>query len=315
MISPAEFEQLADYLKDKENSRSVSEMMEAEWEQFFHDPETSKNNPLLFRKIQKIILLEERNRSKRKLRVYAVWLRAAAVLVIGLLVAGIWFYRRPAPAFDEHQTQTVSVPYGARTQFSLPDGSAVWLNSGSTLTYSSDFSKQREVELQGEGFFDVVKGEIPFEVNTVYGQIHVLGTAFNVEAYPENNYVVTLERGSVRLTGSEPDLQQVLLPGEQSRLERGRLIKTTVQTELFTSWKDGKLIFQREPFPHMIQRLERWYNVDIEYSAGDFKDLWFTGAIRDETLTEVMEMVCKAAPVSYVYDSQNRTIRINSKIQ
>lgn len=312
VISPEEFDQLADYMGKRENLPAVSEMMEPEWNRFLHDPDTSKANPVLLHKIKQIILLEERNLVRKKLKIYSFALRIAAVLLVGLIFAGILFYRQSGPVSEKRQTQTVSVPYGARTQFSLPDGSTVWLNSASTLTYSGNFSKQRKVELTGEGFFEVVKSEIPFMVNTIYGQINVLGTAFNVEAYPDNNYAVTLERGSVRLEDPEKIQEHTLFPGEQVRLEHGKFLKSKVRTELFTSWKDGKLIFQREPFPNMMERLERWYNVNIVYSASDFNDLWFTGTICDETLTEVMQMVCKAAPVGYHYNSQTRTIKITA---
>ena len=312
VISPGEFNQLIDYMNQEKNISSVSGWMKPEWKKFLHDPDASRTNPVLFQKIQQLILLEEGALAKKKLRFYSIGLRIAAVLLVGLLFTGVWFYRQSGPSFEGSQKQIVSIPYGAKTQFALPDGSTVWLNSGSSLTYSADFSKQRNVELQGEAFFDIVKSEVPFLVNTIYGHVNVLGTAFNVQAYSDNGFAVTLERGSVRLT-RDNEQEQVLSPGEQIRLKNGKLVKNMVRTELFTSWKDGKLIFQREPFPNMMERLERWYNVNIEYSASDFNNLWFTGTIGNETLTEVMEMVCKAAPVSYTYNSQARTIKISAK--
>jgi len=313
VISPADFDQLADYFIQKGNSPAVSEMINPEWKRFLHDPDISRENPQLLQEIQRLINLEERTRIKKKLRLYAYGLRIAAVLLVGLLISGIWLFPNATPDQTSFQTQTVSVPYGARTQFALPDGSVVWLNSGSSLSYSFDFSKQRHVELKGEGFFDVVKSKTTFMVSTIYGKINVLGTAFNVQADPDDHFAVTLERGSIRLQDPEGGKDQLLSPGEQLRFENGTYIKRTVETALFTSWKDGKLIFNREPFPVMMDRLERWYNVEIAYSAGDFKELWFTGTIRDETLTEVMEMVCKAAPVNYSYNSRERLIKITAR--
>ncbi len=313
VLTPGEFSELTDTIRQEKNTTPVFRWMKSEWDHFLRDPDAVKSNPVLLQKIQKIIFTEQEAVTRRKLRFYSIALRVAALIVIGLLLAGVWFYRQAERVNEGIQLQTVHIPFGARTHFTLPDGTMVWLNSGSTLTYSGNFLKHRNVELQGEAFFDVVKAKTPFVVNTTYGYVNVLGTAFNVQAYPDNDFAVTLERGSVRLTGRNEGQEQVLVPGEQVRLENGRFVKNKVDTELFTSWKEGKLIFQREAFPAMMDRLERWYNVEIAYSAGDFKELWFTGTISDETLTEVMEMVCKAAPVNYSYNSQERLIKITAR--
>lgn len=310
-ISPAEFEFLMNLISNEGNSSAVAEMAKPQWDLFFDSGEASKRNPELLQKIQEAIFLEERNRTKRRLKLYAYAMRIAAVLVIGLVTAVSWLYLRELPAPERYQT--VSVPYGARTQIALPDGSEVWLNSGSTLVYSSAFSSERSVKLKGEGFFEVVKGKLPFKVSTANGEIQVLGTSFNVQAYTGDNFTVTLEKGTVRLTDAHHEQEHVLSPGEQITQENGKFVKRKVSTAMFTSWKDGLLIFDRELFPAMMERLERWYNVEIEYSATDFKGLWFTGTIGGETLTEVMDMVCKAAPVSYHFDNQKRIIKIISE--
>ena len=312
VISPDEFNQFHDYIDQKESSISVYKMMKSEWEQFLTDKDFSRTNPMLFERIQQAILIEEGVFAKKKLRLYSIGLRIAAVLLIGLLFGSIWLYQQSHSSLESIQTQTISIPYGAKTQFVMPDGSTVWLNSGSTLTYSGNFSKQRVVELKGEAFFDVVKSKVPFVVNTSYGNVKVFGTAFNVQAYPDDSFVTTLERGSVSVADRNKQ-KLVLTPGEQAHFIGKKLVKNTVNTTLFTSWKDGKLIFNREPFPNMMERLERWFNIKIEYSANDVKDLWFTGTVEMETMTEVMEMICKAAPVSYSFNSQTRIIKIGAK--
>ncbi|MGV8139757.1 MAG: FecR family protein [Mangrovibacterium sp.] len=313
VLTPPEFNEFTDTICQDKNANSVFRWMKSVWDDFLYAPDALKSNPLLWQKVQKIILIEEEVRTQKKLKLYTAALRFAAVVVIGVLLAGVWFYRHTESVNKEVFFQTVNTPFGARTQFNLPDGSAVWLNSGSTLTYSANFSKQRQVELQGEAFFDVVKAKAPFVVNTVYGQVSVLGTAFNVQVYPDEEFAVTLERGSVSYTDKEEEQKQVLIPGEQLRIRNGKFVKRRVDPHLFTSWKDGKLIFHREPFPSMIERLERWYNIKIIYSPGDFYNLWFTGTVSDETLTEVLEMVCKAAPVNYSYNSQGRIVRITAR--
>lgn len=313
VLSPDEFEQFCDYIKKQDNSRSIATHLKSEWDRMLLDTDDQKGNTELLRDIQQQVLAEDRTKAIRKLKFYNIGLRIAAVLLIGSIITSIWLYQQSQSAFNSIPTQTVSIPYGARTQMAMPDGSKVWINAGSRLTYSNDFSKKREVQLVGEAFFDVVKGKIPFEVKTSYGTVHVMGTAFNVQAYPDGNFVTTLERGAVKVTDKENKQQQIISPGEQVRLSKDSFITENVNTNLYTSWKDGELIFSKEPFPSMIKRIERWYNVQIEFSSSDFEGLWFTGTIEGETVTEVMDMICKAAPVSYTYNTQERTIKITSK--
>ena len=86
-----------------------------------------------------------------------------------------------------------------------------------------------------------------------------------------------------------------------------------METKYFTSWKDGKLLFNKEPFPDFIKKLERWYNVKIEYSDPELDKLWYTGTIEMETISEVMEMISKAAPVKYSFNNKTRVFTIKAK--
>jgi len=118
-----------------------------------------------------------------------------------------------------------------------------------------------------------------------------LETAFNVLAYSEAGFVTTLVNGSLEIYSEKSKQIQILIPGEQAELIGDNFVKSKVETELFSSWKDGKMIFKCEPFSSLMKRLERWFNVRIEYSPEDFKDLWYSGTIENETITEVMDMV------------------------
>lgn len=310
VISPDEFEKFSIFINQEKNNEFVWELMKTEWENQQNEIQSISANPTLYQKIQLAILHNESTIANKKLKLYALGLKIAAVLIIGLfLTVSLFFMNRDS---DESYIsyQTVSIPFGAKTQFHLPDGSLVWLNSGSTLNYSNDFSKHRQVELKGEAFFDVVKNKCPFLVKTTVGEIEVLGTAFNVLAYSDDEFTVTLERGLVNVTDFIQKNKVLIKPGEQIQMAQNILVKNTVNTELFTSWKDGKLIFSREPFPSLIKRLERWFNVEIEHTSSTFDGLWFSGTIEGETLTEVMDMICKAAPVEYSYNSKIRKINL-----
>ena len=234
----------------------------------------------------------------------------AAAFVFGLLISGIFYFSRYQEFSNSSQVQEISIPYGAKTKFNLPDGSLVWLNSGSKLSFPSKYKGKRTVQLDGEAYFDVVKSSHPFIVSTTYGKIQVLGTAFNVKAYPDDEFQTTLIRGAVKINSTNNN-SVVLSPGQQAQLLKdSRLVVKKVNTEFFTSWKEGKLIFYREPFAKMARRMERWYNVNIEIDNEGMKDLWFTGTIEMETISEVMELISKTMNVNYSYSQDTRTLKI-----
>lgn len=237
----------------------------------------------------------------------------AAAFILGLVISSVIYFAGKNLPQNGLQVQEVSVPYGARTNFMLPDGSTAWLNSGSTLSFSPNPKDARSVTLNGEAYFEVVKNGTPFIVSTVYGNIQVLGTSFNVKAYGNGEFESTLIEGSVQVDGSGNQSLR-LVPGQQSYLNaQGELNIRKVDPEIFTSWKEGKLIFYREPFAKMAKRLERWYNVTIEVNDEEMKDLWFTGTIEMETLSEVMDLISRTMPVQYDYNQKIRTLRIYKK--
>lgn len=310
VLSPSEFDSFTQFIKHPRNNQVISDLMKSEWNTYQNHLDTEKRNPAVFAKIKQRIWIEERQKMARTLKLYSIGFRAAAILIVSIIITSIWLFQKSQSSTQTEMMQIVEIPYGARTQMQMPDGSKVWLNSGSTIKFSNDFSKNREVELEGEAFFEVVKSKVPFNVHTDYGEVKVLGTAFNVDAYPNEGFSATLERGVIEFSASF-DKKQVLEPGEQVKIVEDKIVKECVDTEVFTSWKKGRLVFKREPFPAMIKRLERWYNVTIEFSDNDFEGLWFSGIIEGESINEVMEMICKSAPVNYDYDSQTRIIHID----
>jgi len=252
--------------------------------------------------------------SKQQRSVPVRWIiPVAAAFILGMLIPSVFYFTGKDSRQNGLQVQEVSIPYGARTSFMLPDGSTAWLNSGSTLSFPAPSNGDRTVSLSGEAYFDVVKNGTPFTVSTVYGKIEVLGTSFNVKAYSDGEFESTLVEGSVKVNGSG-NHSLTLIPGQQAYLdEQGELNIRKVDPEVFTSWKEGKLIFYREPFAKMAKRLERWYNVTIEVNDEEMKDLWFTGTIEMETLSEVMDLISRTMPVQYDYNQKIRALRIYKK--
>lgn len=315
ILRPDEFSEFTDFMRDKKNESIIFSLMKPLWRKEIEKTDLSmKTNPALYTRIQEAISQDKQKIASRKINIYSWGLRIAAVLVVALLVSNIIFFKK----FTENQftgtVQNITIPYGAKTRMTLPDGSLVWINSGSTLSYSTQFKENRPVTLVGEAYFEVKKNDKPFIVSTQYGDVEVKGTSFNVKAYIEDNsFEATLEEGVVDFKVKDSDNRVTLKPGEQIvKTTKGFTIKQ-VETKYFTSWKNGKLLFHREPFPSFIKKLERWYNVKIEYSDSELDQLRYTGTIEMESISEVMEMVSRAAPVSYNFNNTTRIFTIKAK--
>ena len=181
---------------------------------------------------------------------------------------------------------TVIVPYGKRTQITLADNSSIWLNSGSKLIYPARFAaNKREVYLEGEAIFEVSHNrEQPFHVITRDVEVKVLGTVFDVCAYRDDSITSTvLEKGSVELRYSKssfisqakltmtPGTMAVYSPQEQM------MEQSDVNTRLYTSWREGYLVLERQTLGEILKKISRYYNVSIELNDQSLKDETFTG--------------------------------------
>ena len=246
----------------------------------------------------------------KRAKIYRTLLRVAAVLILPLMVLSILFINEKLKLATKDNLYTeVSVSPGSKLRTVLPDGTEVWLNSGSTLKYPQSFSnKNRQAILTGEAYFNVISDLLhPFVVKTEGLELKVIGTSFNVMAYPEEkNISVTLEEGKISIenpcSGKKISRLCFLEPKEQIvfQKETGTAKITTVNTDQFTSWKDGKLIFRNNSLNFIFNHLERWYNADIEI-VGDEKlpQTPYTLTIEDETIVQVLEYLSVASGISY----------------
>lgn len=173
----------------------------------------------------------------------------------------------------------ISIPRGRQYKLVLADGTKVWLNATSSLSYPSDFSgSERNVELLGEAYFEVAKNEkMPFTVTAGGMKVQVLGTHFNVSAYRDDEFVkTTLAEGSVRLTNR--DHAVILKPGQQgiatSANESINVKKVNLQHAL--AWKEGYFIFKDQNIKEVMKEVSRWYNIDVTYED-DIEDKVFGG--------------------------------------
>lgn len=218
------------------------------------------------------------------------YLKYAAIVVLALALP--FSYYLGSRKVAQSSVTTISCAFGDKSSIVLPDSSRVWLNSGSTLTFNSDFRNGgRKVELKGEAFFTVAKDKNhPFRVKTSDLEIQVLGTEFNVKAYPDENSIsATLVEGSIEVIGQHqqtrltPD-QKLVFDKASQKMAMYELTDTSPDTE----WKDGRLIFRNESLAELEPKLERWFDVDIIFADEQVKSRRFTGVLERESILEVV---------------------------
>ncbi|MBW6536318.1 MAG: DUF4974 domain-containing protein, partial [Mariniphaga sp.] len=243
-------------------------------------------------------------------RLFIVLCKAAAVLLIPLLAAVLYFYSNH-PVSNE--MLSLSTEKGEITNVILPDGSKVWLNVDSKLSYPVSYGiKSRNIELKGEAYFEVAKNEeIPFEVKTENLTTKALGTHFVISAYPESSTIKSsLIEGSVEVSLEKN--QKILKPGQQVVLDKGnrKLVFQSFDEEYELGWKNDQLIFRLTPFGDVISRLEKWYDINIEYNPDLFKSETLTVRFeKHETLEQVLRVFSKANGFSYSVEGKNIIIK------
>jgi len=207
---------------------------------------------------------------------------------------------------------TISAPVGGEYHFTLADGTMVWLNSSSRLTFPTRFTgDMREVLAEGEVYFDVQHDENkPFIVRVNDVSVRVLGTKFCVSAYPENEGIMTtLEQGAVQVTSG--DNQAVLKPGYQAVVDQrsGTISQRAVELSLYTSWVRGVFEYENMELDDIVVQLARWYDVQFTFSASEYKKRRFTGVVRKyEDLNGVLDMIEKTTNVKFIINGRNVTI-------
>ncbi|MCG6187599.1 FecR family protein [Maribellus maritimus] len=258
--------------------------------------------------------LQERTIS-RKLRFSGIadFLKVAAIIVISLGLGwfGRYLYAQQSLIYKTVEMKTVEATKGQLKEVFLADGTHVWINSDSELSFPSRFdASNRRVELTGEAYFEVkANEEKPFYVKTKSHTVKVVGTRFNVCEYPESHIIeTTLEEGKVKIiTGN---IVHDLLPGEQSSFntETSKVRIGEADLEIFTTWKEGRYEFRNEPLSKIFQIVERWWDVRIDYPE-KLKNERISGVLRRyKPLEQHFELIEQLLPIDYEIDSDEITI-------
>lgn len=217
---------------------------------------------------------------------------------------------------SNHQKQTANldnavwVPQGGEYHLTLSDGTEVWLNAETELKFPTRFSgDKRIVELTGEAYFEVThNASKPFIIRTDGINVKVLGTSFGVRSYQEENTIfTTLVSGSVEVQGTHENVR--LTPSHQAVFNKStqNLAIKRVDTELYTGWKDGKMLYDNCPLEEILRDLKRWYSFEVFYSNSQTKQIPFTLNIRrHEKIAGVLELMQKTGRVHF--DIKENTI-------
>lgn len=290
---------------------------------------------------------EIRSREKVRFRKY-LKLAASWLLIFGLGSSVTWWFTgriKETKTSGQDRIIEVSTPLGARSMIKMADGSEIWLNAGTTITYGQDYGNlNRTINLTGEAYFKVAKDSThPFIVNTQGIVIQALGTRFNVKSYPEEQTIATtLEEGKIDinvLSMADKNSRILLYPKDKliyhketnvtekysnSSEDNGKsepgsrvkpkaiILQSNVRTELYSSWKDPRWIIYREPLSTLAPMLERRYNLRIIFNDEQLEKYKFTGIIENETVDQLFNALKLTAPLDYQINKD--TIRLTLDI-
>ena len=315
---------------------NAAEMLSTLWQQSLPS-ENAEAQKFFERHIQRMkkagVVIEEafpftaetQNKTKQR-SIRWLWISVSAVAASLALFFIFKDFGSPKTSNEKELSVTeVTTPPASRTQMQLPDGSKVWLNVSSDLTYNRDFGKElREVTLSGEAFFDVVKDPAhPFIIHTKVVDVKVLGTAFNVKAYPEDKITETsLIRGSIELTVKNKAQNKFYLGPHQKLVVLNEAITEKIKskqeqpipsfspqglnydekdsTVIETSWVENKLIFQqKESFREVAVKMERWFGVHIIFTTESVANLVPFGSFSTETITQALDALKEGIKFNY----------------
>ena len=243
------------------------------------------------------------NMSNSKTHKIFTWItRVAAMLLIPLLAYNIWNYTNDNFNKTNENSialQEISCPIGTRTHVVLPDGSDVWLNSGSKINYEIPFGREvRKLNLVGEAFLKVKKNKnSPFIVSSEKTKVKVLGTVFNVKAYPDDDQIeVALKEGSVNFSFLNSDDKKVYTPLKSGdyvvyNKRNKNIYRENKDLTKYISWSKNILIFDETPIVEVAKSLERWYGVKVIISDKSIKQYKITTTFENESLSRVLELL------------------------
>jgi len=225
----------------------------------------------------------------------------AAMIVLPLLSA-LLVYLFTSDQLPGNNQVTITAPNGEKAIITLADGSRVWINSGSSLTYGNDFYRhERMVSLDGEAYFEVAKDpQRPFIVHTREMEVQALGTTFNVSAYSDENYSsAVLAEGKIKVNvrGQE----EILTENQRAIVDKANHSLSTdrVYASDFIQWKDGNLYFENSSFDEIANTLSRVFNVEIRFASEKLRSIRFTGTLGNSSIRNALDILSLTSAMHY----------------
>ncbi len=300
-----EQKELLSWIRKEKNLKEFQQVKD-EWKAEIRIEAVPEEFAQNWKSIQNRMMEQLQQDVQRKQRTLNFFRYAAIFLVLIAVPAIIYTISTNSPETPLTYT-TVAADYGQISKVVLPDSSVVWINSGSAIKYNNRFSAtNRDIELVGEAFFKVtLNAEVPLIVSNADLRVKVLGTEFSVSAYPEeSNIQVVLEKGKVELTSfTDTRFRQEMKPGELAQFDivKKKLSVGNVNTNLYTSWKDGLINIYNLPLSELVIKLEKRYNQKFEVDEA-IKNMPYTFTIKNEDLSSVLSLMEKITPVSAIQD-------------
>lgn len=309
----SEQKELLEWLRKKEN-RLVYSGLKLDWEKSLENDQFFAGGEESWNRIQAKLWQKSFNRWQESWKINRFFRYAAIFFFALTLGLSAWHFTKSSSQAEEVFSKVVAEK-GHISKVELPDGSLVWLNSGSEISYSNFYaSRSREVILEGEAYFDVTKNEkLPLTIDCGKLHVRVLGTKFNVSAYPWNKPIeVVLEEGSVELIDpSTLASYYKMRSGERVEFNKDdhELKVGEVNTSRYTSWKEGIINIYDQPLDQLVKQLEMRYNQKFEVDE-KVKDFRYTFSIKNEPLEEIIDVMQKITPLKVV--QENNIIKLEA---
>lgn len=299
---------LFESLKSDTGYQELADRMDHEWTGINSWDKASEHHDA-YKKEAKSLLVKIQPKKKT----FNIWplMKYASVFLL-LLLSGFGIYQYYTVYSNPTVYTALHISKGEKKQIILSDGTKVILNAGSYLRYPSSFAgeKQRVIEMNGEGFFEVKRDESkPFIVQTKDASVKVLGTSFNMKAYDSDEQIsVSVQTGKVQVDVS--DAMTRLLPNEQLMYDRrnGEFHKRNEDVKRVTSWIKGGLYFNRTPIYSVIKELERIYDCEIEFAPGDKYEEYIYGEHDNKNLEAVLKSIQYSTGIKYKMDGTKITL-------
>jgi ferric-dicitrate binding protein FerR (iron transport regulator) len=309
LASQEDAAQVAEWFRTTEGRAWLSQYMDKEFAHMPKDCELAVNHAIPSEAMYARIM--ERLRKKRQRR---LWFRAAAVLLPFLLVGAIFFQLNSrVDLLGNADYEEVYIPKGERVQFLFQDGSKAYINADSKIRYPKKFGLlERKIFLEGEAYFVIIPNTSrPFVVEMEKTSIRVLGTSFNVEAYPEEEFInISLDEGKINMV-SAAKKNNYLNRGEKlvynKRTDSCTIIKAA-DTKIISLWKNDVIAFKNASLQEVIKVLNRWYNVPFLIEDPRAHTYLYTFTSENTLLEKVLQDLEKIAPVKFTYGNDVVTI-------